>query len=588
MTEQSICGSPASPGLAAGAVWHLPGGGGGVPAREAHDDCVGPADRPAECDRALSALDAAAEALTSLARTLPDAEAEIVETGALMAADPVLRGAIEAAIGGRGLPASTAILEAAEHQARAIDAIGDAHLAARADDVRSLGRRAAQLAEGRPDDLEAARLPTDEAILLAPELGPADVAELAGAVCAIGLTGGGATTHAAIVARSLGIPMVTGLPADALALPADTIVVLDGSRGEMIVGPEPGRLGQARSAAAARAQAAGLARARRSQPAATADGRRVTVLTNVASPEEVALAIEAGAEGIGLLRTELAFQDAADWPDEAAHAEALEPILAQLGQRPAVVRVLDFGADKAPPFLRGVTERGLELLIAHPEAFVRQLRAILRMAGRHDVRILLPMVDTPGQVKATSELLAHVARSLGLTAVPPLGAMIETPSAVQHAEEIAAASDFLSIGTNDLTATVLGMDRFAGNSGCTHDPRVLAAIASATSAAHDQGRRIEVCGEAASDAMLVPLLVGLGIDELSVGAARVGLVRDWIRSLNAEEMAGMARSALTMDSAEEVEWIVRPIAAELLGEVGDGGGEGLDGARGAVALGGQP
>lgn len=588
MPEHSITGSPASPGVAAGAVWHLPGGHQVVPTRAVRDGQVDPAERPAECERALVALDMAAQALTSLARTLPEAEAEIVETGALMAEDPVLRAAVKTAIAERGVPAPEAILAVAEHQASAIEAIGDAHLAARADDVRSLGRRAAQLAEGQPAQVAGARWPEGDVILLGPELGPADVAELSGAISAIGLTGGSATTHAAIVARSLGIPMVTGLAAGALSIPAGTTVVLDGSRGEMIAHPEPERVRLARAAAAARAHAATVARARRGEPAVTQDGLRLTVLSNVASAEEVTLGIDAGSEGIGLLRTELAFQDALDWPDEAAHTQLLEPILACLGTAPAVVRVLDFGADKAPPFLRGVTQRGLELLLAYPRAFACQLRAILRLAGRRDLRILLPMVDTADQMRTTRQLLTQVAGSLGLAALPPLGAMVETPSAVQHAEQIAAESDFLSIGTNDLTATVLGLNRFTGNGGHTHDPRVLAAIACATSAAHEHGLRIEVCGEAASDPLMLPLLVGLGIDELSVGAARVGVVRTWIRSLNAGETAGLARSALTMDSAQEVAHTVRPMADELLAEAGDGGGESFDGTRGAVALGGQP
>jgi phosphoenolpyruvate-protein kinase (PTS system EI component) len=141
--------------------------------------------------------------------------------------------------------------------------------------------------------------------------------------------------------------------------------------------------------------------------------------------------------------------------------------------------------------------------------------------------------------------------------------MIETPTAAQNAYAIAERSDFLSIGTNDLTATTLRADRFAGNRSRAHHPRVLRSVARSAAAAHETGIRIEVCGEAASDPIMVPLLVGLGIDELSVGAARVGEVRDWIRRLRAAEAAGLARSALTMDAADEVEWAVRPFAAEL-------------------------
>jgi phosphoenolpyruvate-protein kinase (PTS system EI component) len=225
--------------------------------------------------------------------------------------------------------------------------------------------------------------------------------------------------------------------------------------------------------------------------------------------------------------------------------------------------VLDFGADKSPPFLHGTSQRGLELLLANPDALICQLRAILLAATRHDLRIMLPMVDTPGQLARSRTLVEQVGRSLGIKRLPPLGSMIETPAAVDNAAAIAGRSDFLSIGTNDLTSTTLGADRFAANAARAYHPRVLRSIAASVTAAHGADIRIEVCGEAASDPVMLPLLVGLGVDELSVGAARVGQVRDWIRQLNAAEATGLARSALTMDTAEEVEWAARPLAVEL-------------------------
>jgi phosphoenolpyruvate-protein kinase (PTS system EI component) len=254
--------------------------------------------------------------------------------------------------------------------------------------------------------------------------------------------------------------------------------------------------------------------------------------------------------------------DVADWPSEEQHAEALEPILAGLGDKPAVVRVLDFGVDKAPPFLHDVALRGLELLLAHPDAFIAQLRAIVLASKRYDIRILLPMVHEPGQLARTSALLERVASELAVDRLPPLGSMIETPRAAQAASAIAGRSDFLSIGTNDLTASTLGADRFADNAARAHHPRVLRSIAASVAAAHEAGIPIEVCGEAASDPIMLPLLVGLGIDEVSVGAARVGAVRDWIGRLDAGEMARLADSALTMAGSEDVEWASRSLSTE--------------------------
>ncbi|HEY6399375.1 MAG TPA: putative PEP-binding protein, partial [Solirubrobacteraceae bacterium] len=236
-------------------------------------------------------------------------------------------------------------------------------------------------------------------------------------------------------------------------------------------------------------------------------------------------------------------------------------ILAGLGGLPAVVRVLDFGADKSPPFLKHVSERGLELLLANPDALRRQLRAILLAARDHDVRILLPMVQEAKQVAHVRALIRTVAGELGLRRIPPLGSMIETPSAAQRAAEIASACEFLSVGTNDLTASTLGADRFAANTARAHDPRVLRSIAHSVTAAGEAAIPIEVCGEAASDPVMLPLLVGLGVDELSVAAARVGPVRDWIRQLDGAETARLAHSALTMDTAGDVQWAVGQLSA---------------------------
>jgi len=389
------------------------------------------------------------------------------------------------------------------------------------------------------------------------------VAELAPELAGIGLLGGGATAHAAIVARSLGLPMVTGLGERLFEVADGATAVLDGSRGTLIVEPSVAHAERAARDIEAGRDDADRARGERHRAAVTTDGTVITVLANVASSQELTVGLHAGAEGIGLLRTELAFLEARDWPSEAEHARAVEPILAGLGELPAVVRVLDFGADKSPPFLDRTPMRGLELLLAHPSPFAGQLRAILRAAQSRDVRILLPMVDTPAQLNRALAQIRQAASELGLERLPSVGAMIETPTAAENAFAIAERSGFLSIGTNDLTATTLAADRFAANSAQAHDPRVLRLIARSVKAAHAAGIRIEVCGEVASDPVMLPLLVGLGVDELSVGAARVGQVRQWVRQLSAEQAAELAGEALTMTSADEVKSATAPLANGL-------------------------
>ena len=558
MPEQTMQGDPASPGAAVGLAWH-----------QAQETEIGhhvPVhEREHERQLAHTALARAADALSRIAVGLPPDEAAIIEASVLMAGDPALVSAVDDAIATHGLPAAQAIMRATGQLADAIASVGDDLLAARADDVRSLGRRAASLATTRgagvPSDAVGGTPEDRDHVLIANDLGPADVAELAPRLAGIALVGGAATAHAAIVARSLGIPMVTGLPAEILDVVEGTRIVLDGGAGSAIVDPSAAGARAAEADMRGRRLAAELARAARDQPAITSDGRRISVLANVSSAAEVGVGFGAGAEGIGLLRTELAFLDATDWPSELAHRTALERILARLEGRPAIVRVLDFGADKAPPFLRGVTERGLKLLLANPEAFDAQLRAILICARGRDVRILLPMVDHQDEVVASGALIRLAADRLGIEELPPIGSMIETPRAAQNAWLIGQHSAFLSIGTNDLTAATLGADRFAANRARAYDPRVLRSIARSVAAAHDAGIAVEVCGEAASDTVMLPLLVGLGVDEVSVGAARVGEVRGWIRELNAEDAEAVARSALTLDSADDVARAVRSMGS---------------------------
>jgi phosphoenolpyruvate-protein kinase (PTS system EI component) len=261
----------------------------------------------------------------------------------------------------------------------------------------------------------------------------------------------------------------------------------------------------------------------------------------------------------------------------------MAPVLAALGGMTATVRLLDFGGDKTPPFLSGTQERGIGLLLEHPDALVAQLAAILAVGGHTKLRVLLPMVEEPGQVDAVRGLLAEIDGGADVS----LGAMIESAAAAQDAPAIAASADFLSIGTNDLTHSVLGTDRFAPADVAAHHPEVLRHIGLVTEAAAAGGRIVEVCGEAASDPLTMPILLGLGVYELSVGAARVGTVRAWVRSLRFDDARTLAARALECASTAEVATQLRPVA-ELLAELDDAAGEGIEGRTGVVALGGQP
>ena len=538
MSERALRGVSAAPGVACGKAVVLDR------ARAHEGKTIRLANRPPELDRARHALEVVAEEMEQIALRLRDAgrhpEADIVETGALMAGDPGLAARVETLVMKSGRPAADALREAAEESAMELAQLGDAFLAERADDVRSLGRRAAARASGLMPG-------TVSGVLVASTLGPADVAELAINAEGMALAGGGVTAHAAIVARSLGVPMVVGLGPEVLDVEDGEEVVLDGDAGVIFRHPERGRIDAALAEAKRRRIARENAVANRLQPAQTKDGHRLRILANAASGAEVQEALQQGAEGIGLLRTELLFLDSQEWPSSALQASFLSPILAPLSGRVATVRLLDFGGDKTPPFLRGSTARGIELLLEAPEALKAQLAAIVDAVRNVELRILVPMVTSPEQIRAVRDVLAQVLDGRG---APQVGAMIETPEAAHRADAIAKEGDFLSLGTNDLTQLVLGLDREHSKSAPVTDPRVLRLIDATVRAGKAAGIPVDVCGEAASDMEAMPILVGLGVDELSVAAARVGEVRQSIRGLDFRASREAARKRLLDEPAD--------------------------------------
>ncbi len=542
MSRGVITGFAASPGRAAGpAVLLGPIKAEGAPVVRAEE-------RPAQLEIASRALGAAAGHIEGIAAELRAAgretEAQVVETGAQMARDPALAGEVNRLVMTEGRAAADAIMKAAEAFASQLAALPDPLLAERADDVRSVGRRAAARAAGTAGEV-------GEGVLVAAGLGPADVAEIGPELRGIALAQGGVTAHAAIVARSLGVPMVVGLGDAVLELLPGEPVIVDGDRGELRRYPNPDEVASAQAAWEGRKRAREAAIRAREEPARTKDGRLLKVLCNAASVAEVEEGLAQGAEGVGLLRTELGFLEAHDWPSADEHYRFLRPLLAELAGRIATVRLLDFGGDKTPPFLAGRAGRGVELLLGAPNALRAQLEAIVRASASANVRILIPMVTTVAQVVAVRELLSEV---MGSGPLPPLGAMIETPEAAQAASELAPVLGFFSLGTNDLTQLALGLDReHSGTAPVTH-PDVLRLVAMATRAGRAAGIPVEVCGEAASDPEVVPLLIGLGANELSVGAARVGEIRELVRNLHAGESARQAEKA-------------------LLGQIGHTGGE---------------
>jgi phosphoenolpyruvate-protein kinase (PTS system EI component) len=575
MTERDLRGLSAAGGVAVGRALLL------------HDEVPAAAGAGGEEEqrRAAKALGDVADELGRSAERLRAAgrvdEAEIFETNRLMAEDPALTQEVQALAGETA--AAAAVLQATERHAALLASLPDELLAARAADIRGLGRRAARLLAGEPTQLA----PLRPAIVIARDLGPADMAELdlvGGRIRGFALAEGGATSHAAIMARSLGLPLVVGLGDEILTAADGELVALDADEGSAVLSPGEERLDRALRVVHEQRRSRRRLASSRSLPAVTRDGRKVLLLCNASTAAEVNAGLAAGAEGAGLLRTELAFLETSDWPTDAQHGDVLEPALALLSGRIATVRTLDFGADKTPPFLAGITERGLALSLAHPDEFEAQLRAILKTGGSTALRVLLPLVRDAEELRRARELLDRALEAVRWSGPrPALGAMIETPEAASRADEIAAAADFLSIGTNDLVQYTLGLDRELplATVQAAADPEVLGHIAAVVKAAHAHDLTVEVCGEAAGEAPLVVLLVGLGVDELSVAPARLDEVRTIIRRISAAKATQAAGWAVAAGSARQA----LAFASEVLSvdEPGHDRGELLDGLGGVVA-----
>jgi phosphoenolpyruvate-protein phosphotransferase len=510
------------------------------------------------------ALDAVARELESTAERLRAAghadEAEIVAVGVLIADDPVLRDEVRAEVEAGRDPAA-AITTVTNRHAAAIGALHDPTLRERAADIRQVGRRAVAALRGRSSGSHDDR----PVVLVAEELGPAEVMGLEGGGVVAGVAvRGGANSHAAIVARTLGLPLVLGVDPVVLDFEDGMPVVVDADSGEVGVDPPEATLSRAHAAMEAAARRREALAAERGLPAETLDGHRITLLCNVATEAETRAGLAAGAEGVGLLRTELTFLEAADWPDEEAHRAVLEPILGLLEGKPAVVRVLDFGGDKVPPFLQRELDhgaahlRGLPALLHEKDALASQVRAALRAGPGTSLGILVPMVTSIREVRRAREIVEEAVAAT-CSEMPEIGVMVEVPSAVLLADRLAAELDFLAIGTNDLTEHALGVNRRdpASRPALAAHPSVLTLINRVARAGREHGCTVRVCGEAAADPLVLPLLVGLGIETLSVSPAKVDEVRARVRRLAAEECTATSHAALGADSVEEVWDLVR-------------------------------
>ena len=476
--------------------------------------------------------------------------------------DPELLAAARAAIEAGG-SAGLAWRAAVRASAATLEALADARLRERVDDLLDLESQVLMALDGSAAGTTIQVAPAAHAILIARELLPSQLIALdESRVAGIAMAAGGATSHAAILAAAMGIPAVVALGPAVLAVRDGTPLVLDARRGLLEIDPGETRL------AAARAEVAALAAKRAALAAAaqrecrTADGTRIEILANIGSVAEAQAAVRNGAEGCGLLRTEFLFLDRLTPPTEAEQSAEYQKIADALGARPLTIRTLDAGGDKPIAYLPLPEEenpalglRGVRTSLAFPELLRTQLRAVLAVRGPAECRLLLPMINDVEEIQAVRAMLDELCRELGRAEPISVGVMIETPAAAVLAERIAAVADFLSIGTNDLTQYTLAMDRghpqLAARLDALH-PAVLRLIARTAEGAGTHGSHAAVCGGLASEPLAAPLLVGLGVQELSAVPAVIPQLKARIQSVSLSDCRALAQEALEQESAAAV------------------------------------
>nr|WP_298969112.1 phosphoenolpyruvate--protein phosphotransferase [uncultured Halomonas sp.] len=519
-----------------------------------------------DTDQQLARLDHAiqegAAQLQTLVRNAQGGEvADILSMHEEMLADPELHHAATDAIR-EGRSAEAGWWEAIETAAHAQEMLADRLLAERAADLRDVGRRVL----GVLCDVTLPEPPDHPYILVMDDIGPSDVARLdTSRVRGLLTVRGGATAHSAILARALGIPAVVGAGQAVMALNNASMLILDGDRGRVTSQPSEERLQRAEQQLLDHQQREADAWETRFEIAQTRDGHRVEVAANLGNTAHAADAVERGAEGVGLLRTEFLFMAHASAPDLDTQIGEYRQAVEALGERPLVARTLDVGGDKPLPYWPVPQEdnpflglRGIRLALTQPDVLETQLRALLMASKDHPLRIMLPMIKDIAEFRAVKviydRLLHEIPASQRATDVQ-LGVMIEVPSSALLAPSLAAEVDFFSVGTNDLTQYTLAIDRGHPELSSQADglhPAVLRLIEMTVAAAHSQGKWVGVCGELASDAVAIPVLVGLGVDELSVSARQIPLVKARLREFDFAEAQASAQLALAQATSDDV------------------------------------
>ena len=518
----------------------------------------------AEFDRARAELRQQLERLaaqsSSMAADLLTAHLEFLE-------DPELITPTKRAIS-QGKSAGFAWRQTIRRNAEELRALDDQRMSERIDDLLDLETQLLQHLLGQR--AKQMSLP-ERAVIIADDLKPSELVSLdAARLAAIALARGGPTSHVALLAAAMGVPALVALGEAVLKIDEGSWVVVDAEEGALATAPDTAELATAERTVKAREQRRQSERAAAELDCYTADRTRVEVFANLASVGEAKLAVGNGAEGCGLLRTEFLFLDRTSPPDELEQLRQYQDIAAVLAGRPLIVRTLDVGGDKPIPYLSMPAEenpalglRGIRTSLWRPDLLRVQLRAIARVQPAGQCRILLPMITDVGEIAAVRRMIEEVQQELGSTAAIQIGAMIETPASALLAGRVLREVDFVSIGSNDLTQYTLAMDRTHSELAHRIDglhPAVLSLIATVAAEGEKQKKLVAVCGGLASEPTAVPILIGLGVRELSVVPTLVPQVKCIVRALQLDACWRLAHHALEQQTAEEVRAIANEFA----------------------------
>jgi len=559
MDPNLLLGVPCSPGLAVGQIFQVRRG-----MIEVTEEGTGVEIERGKLSAAIETAKGQLEALRGQLQAKADpAKAAIFAAHEELIEDPDLLEIVDSAIA-KGKSAEFGWKKAFTTHADRLAALRNPLLAQRANDLRDVGLRVLGILTG--DETKAPDYPPNT-ILIAEDLTPSDTAALDRTrVMGFATTRGGATSHGAILARSLGIPALAGVEPGALEVPNGTSVVLDGSKGTLRLNPPPQEITRIRSAQerAEKQRKEDLAHAH--EPAVTLDGKRIEVVANIGGLKEATQVSTLGGEGVGLLRSEFLFMERSTPPTEDEQFEAYKAIAQAIGkEHPLAIRTLDVGGDKPLAYLPipkednpFLGERGVRVALDRPEILRIQLRAILRASAFGRVSVMFPMISSLQEIRDVKAILGEESQRLGIAPIPA-GIMVEVPVTAVMAAQFANEAAFFSIGTNDLTQYTLAMDRGHPKLAPRIDglsPGVLHLINHTVRGGHAANRPVAVCGGIASDVHGVPILIGLDVDELSISLPAIPSIKGQIRKLRLDECRELAQKALVAESAADVRALI--------------------------------